>query len=71
MFYAIEKQGAEWIIYAQGVAILRCEQADIALEVAQMAQERMQAHAQLKQDYGKPRPVFLSGDSGAALSMRR
>jgi hypothetical protein len=36
-----------------------------------MAQERMQAHAQLKQDYGKPRPVFLPGDSGAALSMRR
>ena len=76
--YAIEKHGAEWIIYAQGVAILRCDQADVALEVAQMARERMLAPSRPHQRYGNPRPVFqeaegtASGDdNGAAMSMRR
>ena len=80
MLYAIEKHGAEWIIYAQGVAILRCDQADIALEVAQMAQERMQSpNPPSGKRYGGACLVFqpetegaaCDGVNGVAVSMRR
>ena len=79
MLYAIEKHGAEWIIYAQGVAILRCAQADVALEVAQMAQERMQSPDSSRRQYGESyllSPPEAEGAAngawtGAAVAMRR
>jgi hypothetical protein len=43
MFYVIEKRDSEWIVLAHGVAILRCADADMALEIVQIAQEQLRA----------------------------
>ena len=39
--YAIEKQQTGWIIYVHGVAIMHCAEFSVALEIMQMAQERL------------------------------
>lgn len=41
MFYVIEKRDSEWIVLAHGVAIMRCADADMALEIVQIAQEQL------------------------------
>ena len=47
MFYAIEKQDTEWVIYVHGVAILRCAHSDAALEAVKAAQSLLGNHALL------------------------
>jgi hypothetical protein len=61
VFYAIEKQDSEWVIYVHGVAILRCAQSDVALEIVRAAQALL----------GDTSPPVSCGDNGASLSMRR
>ena len=61
MFYVIEKQENGWIIYVHGVAILRCAEPDIALEVVRAAQALL----------GETSPPASCGDNGASLSTRR
>jgi hypothetical protein len=41
VFYAIEKQDSEWVIYVHGAAILRCARSDVALEIVKVAQARL------------------------------
>jgi hypothetical protein len=41
MFYVIEKQDAEWVVLAHGVAIMRCADPDMALEIVQIAQQQL------------------------------
>ncbi len=67
MLYAIEKQGAEWVVYVHGAAILRCAQSDVAFEIVKAAQALLGDQALL----GETSPSDRCGDSGASLSMRR
>ena len=41
MPYAIEKLDSEWVVFAGGAAILRCAEADMALEITRMARDRL------------------------------
>jgi len=61
VFYAIEKEDAEWVIYVHGVAILRCARSDIAFEVVKAAQLMLGDQALL----GEALPEGRCGESGA------
>jgi hypothetical protein len=37
VFYAIEKQDSEWVVYVHGAPILRCARPDIAQEIVRTA----------------------------------
>ena len=67
MFYAIEKQDSEWVIYVHGAAILRCAESDVALEIVRAAQSLLGNQALL----GETSPSGRCGDNGVSLSMRR
>ena len=66
MFYAIEKQDSEWVIYVHGVAILRCEQSDIALEVVRSALQSLLGDRDADQALlGETLPPIRLRESGA------
>jgi len=41
MSYSIEEHESEWIVYADGVAVLRCAEMKIAFEIVNVARERL------------------------------
>jgi hypothetical protein len=65
VFYAIEKQDSEWVIYVHGAAILRCAESDIALEIVRAAQSLLGNQALDHALLGETLPPVRCRESGA------